>query len=135
MLAITPKVEGVPSPSRMRRVLVIEPYASGRRALCMCIVELGHEVLEAMGAEDARAMATSSTVDMIIASCDDDASRSLLEELHKKDLGLPTVMLSTSAECAVRVPERAMLLIKPFTLEALEQAIVLMPRPSRALIG
>jgi len=134
MLAITRDADRRRSPSPARRVLVIEPYASGRRAICACIVELGHEALEVETLDAARILAASSGVDLVIAAWDDDDSRAVLDALRAGDPELPTVVLS---DCRPRVatgPAGAMLLVKPFTLVSLERAIELMARPRAAPI-
>jgi DNA-binding NtrC family response regulator len=110
------------------RVLVTDPYASGRRTICTCVAELGYEALEAQTAGDARLIAASNVIDLIITSYDDLESVSLLVELHDIDCGVPALLLTTWAQTRMPVPAYAKLLLKPLTLDVLARAIELMSR-------
>lgn len=118
-----------------RKVLVIAAYASGRRTICACIAELGHQAIEATAADEPWLIAALSEIDMIIAAYDDDVSCSLLTQLHARDPGIPILMLSTYAKRSAIVPENAILLAEPLTLKILERAIEMMSRNRWPSIG
>jgi len=118
-----------------RRVLVIDAYASGRRTICTCIAELGHEAIAAAAADEDWLIAALSEVDMIVANCDDHVSCKLLAQLHAKVPEIPTLMLSSPAQCTEAIPENTVLLAKALTLETLERAIAVLSRDRQPPIG
>lgn len=120
----TPLYSNAPAQrSSSRRILVIDADASGRRTICTCIAELGHEAIAAAAADEDWLIAALSEVDMIVANCGDHVSCKLLAQLHAKVPEIPTLMLSTPAQCPETIPENTILLAKAVTLETLERAI------------
>jgi Flagellar regulatory protein FleQ len=121
--------------SSSRRVLVIDAYASGRRTICTCIVELGHEAIAAAAADEDWLIAAVSEIDLIVANCDDEVSCALLAQLHAKIPEIPTLMLSSHAQFIETIPDNTVLLARALTLETLERAIAVLSRDGQPPIG
>lgn len=111
-----------------RRVLVIDAYTSGRRTICTCIAELGHEAIAAAAADEDWLIAALSEVDLIVANCDDHVSCTLLAQLHAKAPEIPTLMLASQTQFPETIPENTVLLAKSLSLETLERAIAVLAR-------
>lgn len=103
-------------------VLVIDRYAPGRRSICASLAELGHDVLAAATADEARTIMSRKPIDLIVADADDGEIRRMIEQLRARRPCVPAVMLTTLAEPLERLAGTP-LLEKPLSLEALEGAI------------
>jgi DNA-binding NtrC family response regulator len=107
----------------MRTVLVIDRYVAGRRTLCECIAELGHVAIEAESEADARASLASAAIDLIIATCDDEPTRSLLAELHDRAPTIPAIVVSSGRERWAALPDDARFVTQPLSLDGIERLI------------
>jgi DNA-binding response OmpR family regulator len=112
----------VDSRSTHRRVLVVERYAPCRRSICASLAELGHDVVAAATADEARAMMEQRPIDLIVGDVDDEAIRRMIEQLRARRSAVPVVMLTTLAD-HMGSSAGISLLEKPLKLEALEHAI------------
>lgn len=102
-----------------KRVLLVEPYSSGRVALGAAIAELGYSLVDVATAEQGREIVEHESIDVVIADVDDEGTRRLLRDLQSTSIGI--VMLTTSPH--LTAPPRAILLEKPTGLDALSEAL------------
>jgi hypothetical protein len=116
--------------ARTRNVLVVEPHASMRRTLCMCIVEFGYVALDAATADDAMVIASSNPVDLVILDYDrsEDKARMFLQKLRAKAPGFPVVLLREFTGLMPDLPLNSLLLFRSLTLNSLETSIESMLR-------
>jgi hypothetical protein len=84
--------------------------------------------IEAEDDDDARAIMASSMIDLIITTCDDATSRSLLAELHEIDPAVPSVVTVSVRESWATIPDNALLLVEPLSLDSLERMIEVISR-------
>lgn len=105
------------------RILVVEPYESGRASLCASLAELGYEVIGAASASTARAIITLFLVDLLIADVDDGAICALVCELHAQRSPIPAVRVTTDAVGHTCVAPGVWMLEKPMRLAMLSEAI------------
>jgi CheY-like chemotaxis protein len=103
-----------------KRVLLVEPYSSGRAALGAAIEELGYSLVDAATAAEGRAIVEHQPVDVVIADADDEGGRQLLLDLQARP-AIGIIMLTTRPH-ATPLPS-AVLLEKPTGIDALSQAI------------
>lgn len=105
------------------RILVVEPYESGRASLCASLAELGYEVIGAASASTARAIITLFLVDLVVADVDDGAICALVCELHARSAPIPAVRVTTDAVGHACVAPGVRMLEKPMRLAMIAEAI------------
>ena len=116
-------------------VLVVEPYAPGRRALRDGLDELGFAIVTVETGEDVLRVAPARPPALLVADYQpgNTASTGVLDALRGRWPELPAVLLCRAREQATHTPPRSILLPKPVTLDDLERAIASMigDRPPR----
>lgn len=106
-------------------ILIVEPYAPGRRALRDNLDELGYNLIDVEDKADALRIAPEVSPATVIADYQPGQADSLalLDALRARWPELPAVLLCANRERVAEVPPRAILLPKPVAVEDLERAI------------
>jgi len=114
-----------PDATTPRLVLLVEDTADVRASVREMLVALGHNVVEAADAHDARALAEAAAVDLVLSDITLNGSedgltlvRSLREVLPTADIRLMTSLPPTDAQMR-RAAAEFPLIRKPFELDAL----------------
>ncbi len=106
-------------------VLVVEPYAAGRRALRECIDQLGYAVVDVDSVEEARRLSSLIEVDLLVADYQplQPELGALLAEMRARRPNLQAILLTGVREQITEIPTGSVLLTKPATLDDLERRI------------
>jgi len=106
-------------------ILIVEPYAPGRRALRDNLDELGYHLIEIEDGADPSCISPAVSPAAVIADYQPGQpdSHAVLGALRARWPQLPAVLLCTNRECVAEVPADSILLPKPVAFEDLERAL------------
>ena len=109
--------------AQYRRVLIVEDEATLRRVMARNLTGRGLSVIEADSAEAAVGAVAQETPDLILLDINlpDRTGWDVLRELRRKDINIPTIVISAVRANPSRIAEFHPLayLPKPFPIEAL----------------
>jgi len=106
-------------------ILIVEPYAPGRRALRDNLDELGYHLIEIEKGADPSCISPAVSPAAVIADYQPGQpdSHAVLGALRARWPQLPAVLLCANRECVAEVPSDSILLPKPVAFEDLERAL------------
>jgi DNA-binding response OmpR family regulator len=130
--------ESVPeAATRARRVLLVEDELTLRRVIARNLTSRGVEVREAETASEAIEAVASDPPDLLLLDINlpDQTGWDVLRELKRRDLDIPTIILSAVRVSQSRLEEFQPLayLPKPFPIDALLRLVVGDRRTERAI--
>lgn len=109
----------------MARILLVEDDADVQNVVSEFLATIGHHVVPASSAYEARLILLGERIDLALIDClmSGEQGNSLAE--HVLQLGIPTILTSGDPHYLEALPEQALpFLAKPFRLAALEQLIL-----------
>lgn len=109
----------------MPRILLVEDDLDVQTVVSEFLGTLGHHVIAARSAEQARLILENGQVDLALIDClmSGEQGNSLAE--HVSQLGIPTILTSGDPHYLEALPELALpFLAKPFRLAELEKLIL-----------
>jgi DNA-binding NtrC family response regulator len=117
--------------THMARILLVEDDAAVEQTVSEFLRSIGHWVISAFSAEQARLILVSDRVDLALIDClmSGEQGNSLAE--HVSQLGIPTILTSGDPHYLETLDGReAPFLPKPFRLTALEELISRILQPN-----
>lgn len=114
----------------MAKILVLEEYGPSRVALCDCIEDLGYTAMPAHSTDEARALESSTSIDLAIVDLDQRSHQVLVDDLCRSGTHPWLLLVSPMAGPEADLADRpATMLRRPLTFATLAEGI------ARALAG